>query len=312
MGRTECYEVLLFDGYFCDLIVTGLPEMPRLGADLFGTAMGIHAGGTFNVARALHRLGVRAGWVCDFGNDLFSQFVLSEVRREGVDTGLFRFHDRPIRAFSLAFSYSDDRGFISFMDPVEPYPRSPYILELRPRCVLLQNLEVGPDFRALVEAAGQVGAQVCMDCQSTNLTLETPGVVEALEMVDLFLPNAGEARRLTGADTTEAAADILAGFCPLVVIKQGACGALARTRELQIQSPALDVAVLDTTGAGDCFNAGFLYSHLRGDPLETSLRYGNICGGLSTTTHGTEATPTAAEIEDLATGAGRAPAPLPQ
>jgi sugar/nucleoside kinase (ribokinase family) len=131
-------------------------------------------------------------------------------------------------------------------------------------------------------------------------------------MVDLFLPNAGEARRLTGTETTEAAAEILAAFCPLVVIKQGACGALARTRELQIQSPALDVAVLDTTGAGDCFNAGFLYSHLRGDPLETSLRYGNICGGLSTTTHGTEATPTAAEIEDLATGAGRAPAPLPQ
>jgi sugar/nucleoside kinase (ribokinase family) len=55
--------------------------------------------------------------------------------------------------------------------------------------------------------------------------------------------------------------------------------------------------VVDTTGAGDCFNAGFLYGHLNGNPLEQSLRYGNICGGLSTTGYGTEATPTLTEFQ---------------
>ena len=79
-----CYDTLIFGEYFCDLIVTGLPELPRLGADLFGTGLGMLAGGSFNTVRALHRLGAQVGWVCDFGNDLFSQFVLSEVRQEGM------------------------------------------------------------------------------------------------------------------------------------------------------------------------------------------------------------------------------------
>src|SRR5215213_3850059 len=134
------YDVLTFDPYFCDLIVTGLPELPRLGLDLFGTDMGIEAGGTFNSVRALHRLGVRVGWACDFGNDLFSQFVLSEVAKEGVDTRLFRMHDQPVRVFSLAFSYAHDRGFISYMDHLEAVDPVPYIERYRPKAILMNVL----------------------------------------------------------------------------------------------------------------------------------------------------------------------------
>src|SRR5215216_5156053 len=137
------YDVLLFDPYFCDLIVTGLPELPRLGADLFGTDMGIEAGGTFNTVRALHRLQMRVGWACDFGDDLFSQFVLAEVRKEGVDTSLFRIHAKPVRVFSLAFSYVNDRGFISYMDRLEPVNRVPYVNEHQPKGILMHGIETG-------------------------------------------------------------------------------------------------------------------------------------------------------------------------
>ena len=291
------YDVLMFGGYFCDLIITGLPELPRLGQDLFGTGMGLHAGGTFNTVRALHRLGMRVGWVCDFGDDLFSQFVLSEIRQEGVDDSLFRFHDHPVRWFSLAFSFAGDRGFISYIDPVEPYDPVPYILEHRPRCVLIGALEYGPAMRALVEAARRVEALVCMDCQATPATLDTPGVAETLRSIDIFLPNASEAEQLTGAANAEQAAEILSTLVPLVVIKMGPQGALARTQDCMVRSPALEVEVVDTTGAGDCFNAGFLYSHLKGQPLDISLRTGNICGGLSTTASGTGSVPSKDEIE---------------
>ena len=291
------YDVLMFGGYFCDLIITGLPELPRLGLDLFGTGMGLHAGGTFNTVRALHRLGMRVGWVCDFGDDLFSQFVLSEIHQEGVDTSLFRYHDRPVRWFSLAFSFAGDRGFISYIDPVEPYDRIPYVLDYKPGCILLGSLEYGPEMMELVDAARRVGALVYMDCQATPATLKTPGVVETLRSIDAFLPNASEAVQITGAANVEQAADILSAMIPLVVIKLGPEGALARTKDCKFYSPALDVEVVDTTGAGDCFNAGFLYSHLRDQPVEISLRAGNICGGLSTTTSGTGAAPSEEEIK---------------
>lgn len=291
----SAYDVLLFDTYFCDLIVTGLPELPRLRADLFGTGMGIEAGGTFNTVRALHRLGVRVGWTCDFGNDLFSQFVLSEVEKEGVDRSLLRIHDRPVRVFSLAFSYVNDRGFISYMDRLEPVDRTRYVYEYRPKAVLLNALETDPSGMALAKAVREVGGTLFVDSQSTDKTLDTPGAVELLRATDVLMINTSEALALTGESDRDAAGKRLAELTPLVVLKSGGDGAYAYTADRVIHSPALKVEVVDTTGAGDCFNAGFIAAHLRGESLEMCLRLANICGGLSTTAHGTVTTPTLEE-----------------
>ncbi|TLN15747.1 carbohydrate kinase family protein, partial [bacterium] len=118
---SDC-DVLVLADYFCDIIITGLPEPPRLGADLFGEAMEIVPGGAYILATAMHRLGVKARWMARLGNDLFSQFILDASRREGLDTSLFQMFERPLRSVSVAFSFVHDRGFISFQDlfPVTP------------------------------------------------------------------------------------------------------------------------------------------------------------------------------------------------
>jgi len=82
-----------------------------------------------------------------------------------------------------------------------------------------------------------------------------------------------------------------------VIVKCGAEGVIAQAGANVVRASGLSVDVFDTTGAGDCFNAGFLYGHLRGLPLEASLRCGNICGGLSTTARGGAAAPSAAQVE---------------
>ena len=290
-------DFLVFGDYFCDLIVTGLPDLPRLGTDLFGTGMGIEAGGAFNLVRALHRLDTCVLWSSQLGNDLFSQFVLVETRREGVDTRLLKVVDHPLRRFSLSFSYTHERGFISYVDPLEESDRIGLVDEIRPRCVLLDGVEYGPGLLALAETAHAAGAILAMDCQSGPETLQTPGLIEALQAVDVFLPNQAEAVQLTGKTGALEAARHLARYTPLVVLKQGDQGALAVRGGEMASSPAIPVRVVDTTGAGDCFNAGFLHRYLRSQDLQTCLRYGNICGGLSTQTHGTCGTPTLAEAE---------------
>ncbi len=292
-------DFLVFGDYFCDLIITGLPELPRLGADITGTGMGMEAGGAFNLVRALQRLGACVLWSSQLGNDLFSQFVLGEAHREGVDTSLLRIVDHPVRRFSLSFSYTHERGFISYIDPLEESDRLGLVRQIRPRCVLLDGVEYGQSLLELTETAHAVGAILAMDCQSGPETLQTPGLIEALRAVDIFLPNLGEARQLTGkADTLEVARE-LAGYTPLLVLKQGDQGALAIRDEEVVFAPAIPARVVDTTGAGDCFNAGFLFHYLQGSDLLTCLRFGNICGGLSTQTHGTCGTPTLAEAEKV-------------
>lgn len=293
------YDVIHLGSYFCDLIFTGLPEVPRLGLDLFGADFDMVPGAGFRTAAALKRLGLRAGWPCDFGDDFFSRFVLDAAEREGIDASLFRIHPFPMRRISVAFSFRHDRGFISYMDRYSEPPPAELIARHRPRAVMISHLRYGDAHAELVEAAHRAGAIVYMDCQSDAATLATPGVREAIRRVDIFAPNAAEAMHLTGAPTAEQALATLAELTPLAIVKRGGAGAIARSGTQIARSPALPVEVFDTTGAGDCFNTGFMYGFLSGRPLEVCLRCGNICGGLATTARGVDTLPTAAQVEEL-------------
>lgn len=297
------YDILLWGTYFCDLIFTGLPQVPRLGAEIWSSSLEMTPGGPFTTAVAMQRLGLRVGWSCDFGNDFFSQFILDAARREGIDESLFQIHPSPVRRVSAVFSLQHDRGFLSFMDDVEQSSPIPLIEEHRPRCILLPHLHYGAAHSDLFAAARRSGSVLFMDCQGTEATLETPGVVDALRSVDVFAPNDTEALQISGEPTVEEAISRLAELTPLVVVKLGADGAIARSGEQVIRAPAMPVNAVDTTGAGDCFNAGFLYSYLNGDPLETCLQSGNICGGLSTTAVGGVArAPSADQVEEFRAG----------
>ena len=292
------YDVLLLGGYFCDLIFTGLPEMPQLGAEVYGSAFDMVPGAAYTTALALRRLELRAGWACDFGDDFFSQFVLDSARRAGMDSSLFRMHAGPVRRVTAALSFPHERAFVSFADELASASPIPLILRHRPRVVLLSGLWYGPQHAEVCAAAHTVGALVYMDCQCSVATLATPGLADSLRCVDIFAPNASEALQLTGAATVETALVQLSTLTPLVIVKCGADGVIAQTGADVARAPGISVDVFDTTGAGDCFNAGFLYGHLRGRPLETSLRCGNICGGLATTARGGAAAPSAAQVEE--------------
>jgi sugar/nucleoside kinase (ribokinase family) len=292
------YDVLLPGGYYCDLIFTGLPELPRLGADMFGSGFDMVPGAVFYTALALHRLGLRTGWACDFGDDFCSRFVIDAARREGIDDRLFRHHPRSLRRISVAFSYAHDRGFISYQDELPKISPIPLIERHRPRCVMLSHLHYGDELLELAAATHRYGGLVYMDCQARPNTIAQPEVAAALRAVDFFAPNAAEALHLTGAASVEAALATLATLVPTAIVKRGAEGAIARRGEEVAQAPALAVDVLDTTGAGDCFNAGFVYGYLRGMSLEACLRRGNVCGGLSTTARGCTALPTAIQVEE--------------
>lgn len=292
------YDVLLLGGYFCDLIFTGLPEMPSLGAEVYGNAFDMVPGAAYTTALALHRLELRTGWAGDFGDDFFSQFVLDAARRVGLDSSLFRMHTSPVRRVTAALSFPHERAFVSFADELATTSTIPLIERHQPRVVLFSGLGYGNEHAEICAAAHDVGALVYMDCQCNAATLATPDLADSLRSVDIFAPNAAEALQLTDAATVAAALAQLAELTPLVIIKCGAEGAIAQAGKQVAHAPGISVDVFDTTGAGDCFNAGFLYGHLRGLPLETSLRCGNICGGLSTTARGGAAAPSAAQMQE--------------
>jgi len=118
--------------------------------------------------------------------------------------------------------------------------------------------------------------------------------------VDVFSPNAAEAKRITGKDDLNLAMKDLIQYAPAVIIKDGGEGCHYQDADEVLDVKGIVAEVLDTTGAGDNFNSGFLYGQIRGYSIGRSLRIANICGGLSTQGYGgTSTAPTESQLLQL-------------
>lgn len=277
--------------YFADLIFQELPRPVRPGTEVFAGGFSLLPGGAFTLAMALRRLGHDVVWATDFGTDVFSRHVLAGARAEGLDETGFRRHPIPLRSVTVALSSPGDRAMVSYQDPVGPQPIAALLHEHRPRILVLPQLQHGTAVSAALRVAHRAGTQVFMDCQDIPATLDTPTVREVLAQVGIFAPNAGEALRLTGTTTVDDALRVLAGLVDTVVVKRGAAGACAVQGGKRCDVTAVPVDVVDTTGAGDCFNAGFLHAHLTGQQLPACLRAAVACGAAATTGPGSSAAP---------------------
>ena len=142
-----------------------------------------------------------------------------------------------------------------------------------------------PDLPDLLAHAHSLGLTTSLDT-NWDPSGKWYGFDELLQQVDVFLPNENEALALTGAASVESAATQLCQKCGTVALKLGALGALAVQRDGIARTPALPVRVVDTVGAGDTFDAGFVYGFLQGWSLEKSLQLGVACGSLSTQSAG--------------------------
>lgn len=280
------YEVFLIGRYFTDLVFSELPEFPRLGHEVYSKEFHLVPGGVYTPAVALHRLGVMTAWPCTFGTDAFSQYVKKQAINEGVNATFFSQGNSPSLQISAAFSFKEDRAFLSYTDPLPKYEYAELIKKIRPKWLYITHLVLRDELTKLVSAARSVGTRIYMDCQAHDHMLKETIIQDALKKVDIFSPNAKEAQQLTGKKGIDSILDDLSEFVPAVIIKDGPNGSFYQDANDTIHQEGIGVKVIDTTGAGDNFNCGFLYGQLRGYSIGQSLRIGNICGGLSVSDYG--------------------------
>jgi len=283
---TDNYDVYLVGRYFTDLVFTRLPEMPRLSHEVYAREFHMLPGGAATPAIALTRLGLRVAWPCFFGSDAFSRQILSLVITEKIEPSFFHDLEKPALHISVAYSFADERAFLSYADPLPDPPHEDLIRQTRPAWLYLANLHIGEKIRRLAQAARGAGARIYMDCQAQPNRPSENELAEALSLVDVFSPNLEEARMLSGEQDMEKALMVLSGLAETVIIKLGADGCICRQNNTTYRAPGISVSVVDTTGAGDNFNCGFLFGQINGFSLADSLRIANICGGLSVEGYG--------------------------
>jgi sugar/nucleoside kinase (ribokinase family) len=231
------------------------------------------------------RLGLKVAFAGRVGDDAGGRFVRDTLEERGVDTSALHIDPALPTPLTTVLTREGDRAIVTAPGTLAAITAAdvPPDLLAASRHVhsssyfLLPNL--APGLPGLLRTARGHGATTSVDTNDDPAGTWTIG--DLLRETDFLLPNAAEAVRLTGAADARAAAGLLAARGPAVVVKDGAAGAFAHRGGEVVTAVGLPGEAVDTVGAGDSFNAGFLAGVLAGLPLGTALRCGVVCGGFS-------------------------------
>ncbi|WNV84316.1 PfkB family carbohydrate kinase [Umezawaea sp. Da 62-37] len=280
-AETPAFDVLLSGTVFLDIIFTGLPRPPAAGTEVWADGLGSCPGGIANLAVALSRLQLRTALAAAFGEDVYGDFcweTLSE--QEGVDLSYCRRFYGWHSPVTVSMAMENDRSMVTHGH--RP-PVSADALLATPPPTRAAFVHIQPEEEKWVSLAKAQGALLFADIGWDRTEAWAPSLLNRLDGYDFFLPNDAEATHYTRKDTAEEAAVALAEFVPVVVVTRGGGGAFAYDSSTgeKADVPGLNVAPLDSTGAGDVFGAGFVLGTLAGWPLEHRVRFANLCAALS-------------------------------
>lgn len=288
------FDVTIAGELNLDLILYGLPEQLPPERELLADKMMLTLGSSSAiVAHNLAALGSRVGFQSRIGDDPMGQIALDRLQQGSVDVSRVRrvpgstttgltvilHHEawRNILTYSGTIAETRWQDLdLDYLADSRHFHFSSYYLQraLRPR--------VGELFQLLKSK----GLTISLDTNDDPDDQWEGGLQEVLRHVDVFLPNEREACKAAGTGDLDAAIQTLSKLVPLVVVKLGPKGALAQRGTERFTSPSNKVVPVDTVGAGDSFDAGFLHEYVKGSDLPTCLASGNKAGAFSTTRPG--------------------------
>jgi sugar/nucleoside kinase (ribokinase family) len=273
-----------------DLILYGLPEVMPVERELLATDFQVTLGSSAAIlAHNLAVLGTQLGFVALVGEDALGKIALERLGESGADLSRVRVSkDGTATGVTLVLPHGTPRHILTYpgtmtdlrLDDLDlDYLKSARHFHLS-SLFLLRALQ--PDLPELFRELKQAGLTISLDTND-DPSGEWGGVLpELLDYVDLLLPNAGEACSIAKKETLDDAVNELARRVPCVAVKCGSRGSVVRTAGVTFAVGAVVVKALDTIGAGDSFNAGFLFGWLKGWPPDQCAYAGNITGALST------------------------------
>jgi sugar/nucleoside kinase (ribokinase family) len=276
-----------------DLVLYGLPSELELDREHIASDMRLTLGSSSAIfAHNLALLGNRVAFYSAIGADALGELCLNRLAESGADvsavrkfpekqTGLTVILPRPVKRYILTFpGVMADMRFEDLNFDVVFSARHLHISSL-----FLQRA-LRPRLPELFRLAKQAGLTTSLDTNDDPEDRWDLGGADIFKDLDVLLPNEHEACRLAKNENSEAALAQLAERVPLVVMKRGEKGAVARRGGTKVASEPFPTQAVDSIGAGDSFDAGFLHQFIRGASLETCLRFGNLTGALSTTRQG--------------------------
>lgn len=267
-----------------DLLIDGIARL-EFDKEKLAKDMNLVLGGSSSIfAFNLSRLGAKVGFAGIVGDDFFGHFVEQRLQWAGVDTHALQRRPKVKTGLTIwcqkgarraGITYAGSMALLRARDVPDDKLRSARHLHVG-AYFLLENLH--PGAAGLFRKAQKLGLTTSLDCNYDPSEQWDSGIRGVLRYTDVFLPNEIEALRLTNCRDVERAASELAKLVRIAVIKLGARGALVCAEGRRYRVPAVKARVVDTTGAGDSFDAGFLACFFKGGSIEESAHAGIAAG----------------------------------
>lgn len=286
---SKSYDILVVGELNADLILRGdvTPEFGQVEKLLDDATLAVGSSSAIFACGAA-QLGLKVAFMGKVGDDEFGRFMLNSMAKRGVNVSAVVVDSAIKTGLTVILSRGADRAMLTYLGgSIGSLRRSDVADSLLQQArhlhmgsYYLQG-ELCAETPALFQRAHKLGLTTSLDTNYDPTEQWQGGVADVLPHTDIFLPNEIELTRIGGSDEFATALQNLGRFGAKVIAKLGARGAMTIENGNVLTAPALKVDVVDTTGAGDTFDAGFLYGWLNGWEMQQSMRLGCVCGSLS-------------------------------
>jgi sugar/nucleoside kinase (ribokinase family) len=296
------FDILVAGEINPDLILTGdvIPTFDQV-EKLVDSARLVIGSSSAIFACGAARLGLKVAFTGISGSDIFGTFMIDEMTKRGVDVSSVRVDPQRETGLSVILTKGNDRAILTHTGSIGDLRSENISDDLLHRCRHLHiasyylQTALQPGLPDLFQRAHGFGLTTSLDT-NWDPAGKWSGARELLPLCDIFLPNENEAIAISQTRTMGQALKWLGERTNTVALKRGSKGALAWHDGQTTSSCSLSTTVIDTVGAGDTFDAGFVYGFLKGWAIEKTLCFATVCGSLSTqAAGGTEGQPTLEE-----------------
>lgn len=283
-------DVLFAGELNVDVILSGVRQMPVLGKEILCEGYRECPGGsTGNCACAAASLGLKSAMFSRLGKDRFGEILLKSLKKYDMDLRFLDISDQYQTGVTVSLSSDRDRAMITYFgDTIDAFDAEAIPL----RQANAKHLHAGSFFiqprvrkglAGVFQKAREMGMTTSLDAGWDENGRWHESLDEILPVTDYFFPNESEAEAITGESDPQRAAVRLSALGCNAIVKCGGKGSVycARGSEHADVYPAYPTRVVETTGAGDSFNAGFLYGALNGWTVRDCMQLGNAVGALS-------------------------------
>ena len=262
------------------------PPDSEVEAHIFNISFG---GSAANLATALSKLSCKVGLVAHIGSDELGKTALMELKREGVYTSYIHIEKGQTTGFVVVIvERSGVKRMIAFRGANSFLSSRSLPLRAARRTYIVHASSVKPSIANGIASKALKGKAIfTYDPGGAAIKYKFKDFQPVLEKTKILFLNKTEAESLTSESDPRRVADLLLDYVPVVVVKLGAQGVYASYEGEDIHVPAFEVdMVIDTTGAGDAFNAGFLKGLLLNLPLRECCLLGNAVAAMKITAPG--------------------------